>query len=215
MSEPTRRLSNVRIAAVSILAALLTAASGAVLAAPAMAAVTPQAASWCSDPTLTQPFAAWGDQNYYTLVRGQDDSGVNGDHWQLSGGASIVTTQLPDGTTGGVVDLPSGSEATSPAECVNATYPDARLMVDDITGDEGIEVYASYRDAESWGSPWGDPVDVGAINGGQGTWALSDPIDLPPPDTSDWELVKFTFVAGGASSEFQICDFYLDPYNKG
>jgi hypothetical protein len=214
MPHLTRRLSKhcCGLTAVGVSLVLSATVSG-VAATPAMA--DQAAGGWCSDPSLTQPFLAWGDQNYYTLVRGQGSSGFRGFGWRLAGGASAVATRLSDGSTGGVLDLPSGSTAVSPAVCVNSTFPDARMLVNDVTGDEGVEVYVSYRDTGAWGSDWSQPVDIGGVNGGQSGWALSDPVDLPAPGDTDWQLARFTFVAGGTSSEFQIYDFYLDPYGRG
>lgn len=197
------------LAAVSV-ALLLSAGASSLAAAPAMAN-----SSWCSTPELTQPFLAWGDQNFYTLVRGQDDSGFNGYGWTLTGGANVVDTQLYDGSTGGVLDLPSGSKAVSPAVCVNSTFPDARMMVNDVAGNEGVEVYVSYKPTNAWSSPWGPLVDAGPVSGGQSTWGPSNPVSILPPGGSNWQLARFTFVPGGTSSEFQIYDFYLDPYGKG
>lgn len=198
--------------AVATAGAALAASSGAgaLAATPTTAAVS----DWCSNQALSQPFVAWGDQNYFTQVRGQNNSGFTGSGWALIGGAGVVSTQLADGTTGGVLDLPSGSTAISPPACVNSTFPDARMLIDDVTGDEGVEVYVSYKEADSFG-PWSQPMDLGAVNGGQGAWALSDPVNLPAPPDDNWQLARFTFVAGGSTSEFQIYDFYLDPYSRG
>src|SRR3954462_13939162 len=65
----------------------------------------------CSAPTLTQNFLAFGDQKWYALAPGGTFSSPDGDGWQLSGGASIVSTTQYNGTTGGVLDLPSKAKA--------------------------------------------------------------------------------------------------------
>jgi hypothetical protein len=207
------RLRSSRLgAAAAAVGATLVLSAGASGPADAAGIAAP---AWCSNPVLTQPFLAWGDQSYYTLVRGQGDSGFVGNGWTMTGGARVVTTQLSDGTTGGVLDLPSGANALSPIVCVNSSYPDARMLVNDVSGDEGVEVDVSYLNMDSWIPSWTQPVDLGAVNGGQSTWALSDPVDLPTPADDGWQLARFTFAAGGTSSEFQIYDFYLDPYSRG
>jgi hypothetical protein len=210
MPHLIRRPRTARFVLTTVGLILLCIGVGGLAAARAQAAT-----SLCPNPPLTQPFTAWGDDNYYTLVRGQDDTGFTGAGWLLSGGASIEQAQLSDGGWGGVLDLPSGSEAISPPVCVNSTYPDARMMVNDVSGSEGVEVFVSDRDTSAWGTPWTALADAGNANGGQGSWSPSDPINLPAPATSDWQLARFVFVPGGVTSEFQIYDFYLDPYSKG
>ncbi|MBV8432641.1 MAG: hypothetical protein JO244_15865, partial [Solirubrobacterales bacterium] len=122
------------------LAAVLAAVSVLVTiaVAPAEAATSSVDTSGCSSPLLSQPFLAWGDSNSYMLVPGQTADDFNGQGWQLSGGAKVVTTQLSDGTTNSVLDLPSGSKAVSPVICVSSAYPTARAMVRNVKGAEGV-----------------------------------------------------------------------------
>ena len=58
----------------------------------------------CPNQTFSQPFIELGDANYYMQV-----SGPQG--WDLRGGAQVVQTTLPNGSSGAAVDLPSGSVA--------------------------------------------------------------------------------------------------------
>src|SRR5438874_1204907 len=96
-------------------------------AASAQAATSPaKETSQCKEPTLTQPFQDAGDNNYYVLAPGQTPGNFEGTGWTLSGGASIKTTTLADGSTGYVLDLPSGSKAVSPSFCVTSLYPTER-----------------------------------------------------------------------------------------
>ena len=105
-------------------------AIAAFAAAPASAATTnPLDTSMCSNPTLSQPFLSVGDHNWYTLMPGESADSFAGGGWTLSGGAKIVTTKLADGTTGSVLDLPSGLKAVSPVICVTSAYPTARTTV--------------------------------------------------------------------------------------
>src|ERR1700746_3017074 len=67
--------------------------------------------SQCVEPTLTQAFLYAGDTNLYTLAPGQVPDNFAGTGWVLSGGASIKRTTLEDGSTGNVLDMPSGSQA--------------------------------------------------------------------------------------------------------
>jgi hypothetical protein len=177
---------------------------GAVL--PAAAAASTVDTSGCSNPSLSQPFLAWGDANWYTLLPGESHDMFAGDGWTLTGGASVKTATLADGSTGQVLDLPSGSRAVSPVVCVTTSYPTARSEVRNVIGGEGVQFYVSYAGTATWDTP----KNTGQLHGGNGTWALSTPINLQPSG-SGWQLVRFTFVPGGKASDFQLYDFWVDP----
>jgi hypothetical protein len=192
-----RRFS--RLAAIAIAAAT-------VLALPSAAgAVTDP--SQCSQPTLTQPFTAWNDFNWYTLVDGQTPGSFDGTGWTLSGGARVVTTTLADGTTTTVLDLPSGSKAVSPTVCITSAYPTARTMVRNVKGSEGVFFYVSYAGT----STWNNPKNTGQVHGTGTAWTLSGAVNVQPSNVIGWQLARFTFVPGGNTSEFQIYNFYVDP----
>ncbi|MGO9972196.1 MAG: hypothetical protein ACLP01_05175 [Solirubrobacteraceae bacterium] len=165
-------------------------------------------AHWCVTPPLSQPFLSWGDQNEYAAVPGQWYDNFPGWRWTLTGGASVTTTTLQDGSTGEVLDLPSGSQAVSPVMCVNSSYTTVRTMVQDVTGNEGVEAYVSYLGNDGWSAP----IDIGNLNSQANSWAPSSPLGLQPGD--DWQYAQFTFIPGGQSSEFQIYNVYVDPYSK-
>lgn len=157
--------------------------------------------SSCTDPVLSQPFLSSGDAHNYTLVPGQDGNGFNGSGWTLSGGANAA---------GGVLDLPSGSKAVSPTICVTAEYPKARMMVRNVRGAEGVLFYVSYANTPSWTQP----KNTGQVHGTGTALTLSEPINLQPPNVSGWQLVRFTLVPGGKTSEFQVRDFWVDPFAR-
>lgn len=185
------------------LAAVLAVAA----AGPAMADTSTVDTSQCVAPALTQALLAEGDTNWYTMAPGESFDDFAGTGWTLSGGASIETTQLADGTTGQVLDLPSGAQAVSPPMCVDLTYESARTEVRDVTGDEGVGLDVAYEGTASWASP----TNVGTVNGQQSNWTLSDSVPLDPGATPGWQLIQFTFAAGGTSSEFQLYNFWVDP----
>jgi hypothetical protein len=83
----------------------------------------------CPAVAWSQPFIAYGDSNYYTLVPNGNFTETAGGGWQLSGGASIVAATLPNGTSGYALSLPAGSKAVSPSMCVDSTYADARTFL--------------------------------------------------------------------------------------
>jgi hypothetical protein len=185
--------------------------AAAFMAVPAqsMAATTTRVnTSGCALGQLSQPFLAWNDSNQYELMPGQAVNSFGGSGWTLTGGAKVVTTTLASGTTGSVLDLPSGSKAVSPAICVNTSLPIARTMVRDVKGSEGVGMYLSYDGT----STWSNPQNTGQVHSTLGTaWNLSGNINLQSQHGSGWEILKLTFVPGGTTSDFQIYNLYIDP----
>ena len=165
----------------------------------------------CSTPGLSQPFTSMKDNNYYTLAPGQSVDNFNGGGWTLSGGAAITTAALADGQTGSVLNLPSGSEAVSPPICVTSDYPTARTQVRDVVGGEGVQFYVSYDGTKSWVQPRG----TGQFHSEKNLWSLSDNLNLQPPNSPGWQIVRFTLVPGGKTSDFQVSNFWVDPRMHG
>lgn len=195
--------------------ALLTLFVGGVAAAPAMAgttatATTPPASldgTPCPALTFSQPFASLGDSAWYTMVPGESSDNLTGTGWTLSGGASIKTTKLADGSTGEVLDLRSGATAYSPAICIDEGFNEARTEVQDVKGSEGIFFYV-----QPWGTHgWGNAQNTGQVH--STGWNVSGQMNLNN-NTSGYELVRFEFTAGGNPnnpSEFQMYNFWVDP----
>jgi hypothetical protein len=170
--------------------------------------VTPVDTSSCADPLVSQPFLSAHDNHWYTLMPGEETGGFDGTGWQLSGGASIVTTTLADGSTASVLDLPSGAKAVSPTMCVTSAYPVARTMVRDVKGSEGVFFYVSYEGTKTWDTP----KNTGQVHGNKASWTLSGNVNVQPGKTAGWQPVRFMLVAGGTTSDFQLYDFYVDPH---
>jgi hypothetical protein len=181
---------------------LAVAATG-VAAAPAMADTTGPA---CSAPSFSTPFTAFKDKQLYTLAPGGtfDDPAAG---WSLSGGAQVVKTAQPDGTVNGVLDLPSKAQATSPVMCITSDYPSARMWVRNLVGAEGVFFYVSYNVNGAWTAP----KNTGQFHGDHQAWTLSKPMNVQPGKAPGWQQVRFTFVAGGNTSRFQVNDFWVDP----
>jgi hypothetical protein len=59
---------------------------------------------------------------------------------------------------------------------------------------------------------WTTPKNTGQFHGSGTAWTLSNPMSLQPSNVAGWQLVKFTFIAGGTTSRFQVDDFWIDPY---
>jgi hypothetical protein len=171
------------------------------------ATYTPPSTADCANPTVFQPFLSWGDSNWYAMVPGEALDNFAGTGWTLTGGATIKTTTLADGTTGAVLDLPSGAKAVSPEMCVGNGMPLARTLIRYGAGNSGNVSFT--------------PFDL-TTNKQMGTmglrttasWAVTPPVNVLPGAVSGWHIMQFTYVAGGTKSEFQIYDFGVDPRMK-
>jgi hypothetical protein len=184
-------------------------------AATTQAAATPVDTSMCSTPALFQPFLSWQDTNWYALAPGESADQFSGAGWVLSGGAKIVTTTLADGTTNSVLDLPGGSQAVSPTICLTSAYPEARMMVNDVTGSNGGNVAFSVSYAGTASAT--TPTQTGTFKttgnqGVSGDWALTDPVNLAPSATPGWQPMQVTLAPSGTKkADFRIYNLYLDP----
>jgi hypothetical protein len=205
------------------LAGLVAAVLAAVAVHPAPAAantpilpagstgIAPADTSACLNPTLSQTFLSSKDRNWYTLAPGQSPDGFTGAGWTLYNGANVASTQLQSGQPGSVLDLPSGAVAISPPMCVTSDYPTARTLVRNVIGAEGVQFYVSYAGTRTWEQPQG----TGQLHGEQNDWTVSNPVNVHPDHhAAGWQIVRFAFVAGGRTSDFQVYDFYVDPRMK-
>jgi hypothetical protein len=190
-----------RIAVCSTGLGLLIASAGTI---PAQAAVN---VSQCTTPEYSQPFLYAGDSNWYTLLPGESADNFGGAGWELSGGAQLVTTTLSDGSTGQVLDLPSGSKAVSPVVCVTSQYPTARGIVRNVNGSEGVFFYVEYAATNTWLNP----KNTGQIHGEHSAWTLADPVNLQPYNTPGWQPMRITLIPGGQTSDFEVYNLYVDP----
>jgi hypothetical protein len=162
----------------------------------------------CPGQTFSQPFAALGDANYYTLVQGSS-FGSPGEGWELHNGAAIVATTEPDGSSGGALDLPSGAYAVSPPVCVTLQYPTARTWVEGVKGLGGVVVGVYYAGSRPVGGP------VGLLTAPQGAgWQLSRPFQVRPQLAGAEEgvrEVRFVFASLGRGSDYRLSGLYVDP----
>jgi hypothetical protein len=189
-------------------------------AAPAAAATTGASSpntSSCTEPTLTQPFLAWGDSNSYALAPGETADRFTGAGWTLTGGAKIVVATLEDGTTGSVLDLPRGSAAVSPTICLTSDYPTARAMIRNVSGSNAGSVGFSVSYAGT--STATVPIQTGTFKttgsaGVTGSWALSVPANLDTSTTPGWQLMRITLTATGPK-DLQVYNLYNDPMMRG
>jgi hypothetical protein len=193
-----------------VLVVLVTAlAASPAVAKKASSTQAPVDTSACVNPQLSQPFLSANDTNWYTLAPGQTPDNFNGSGWTLSGGAQIITTQLADGQTGSVLDLPSRSQAVSPILCVTSDYPTARTMVYGTTK-KGITFSVAYAGTSSWGNA----MQTGTIEASGTGWSVSAPFSLQPGTLPGWQLVQFT-ITGDKKYDTQISNLYVDPRMRG
>lgn len=172
--------------------------------ASAMATNAGSDAAVCPGQTFSQPFEEFGDSNWYTLVEGSEFNG-GAEGWQLSGGAAVVDGIRPDGSSGGVLDLPAGAVAVSPAVCVTRDYPKARTWVDGVGGGGGVSVRVVYP-----GKP--DGVATGLLRDkDESGWTLSRQFNVKPQQ-ADGDVGEVRFVyTNKSSADFHVWGLFVDP----
>jgi hypothetical protein len=162
----------------------------------------------CAAQSFSQPFTAFHDFNYYKLVHGGEFNGPF-EGWVLKGGAHIIQTTRPDGTTGGVLDMPAGSRAIAPPVGVTLQDRTARVWVRDVKGAEGVDAKVAYPYTNSWQYP----QSVGHVHGQHTSWTLSTPFNVQPQIAGSKEglrIVRFVFDAS-ATDETQLFALWVDP----
>jgi hypothetical protein len=192
-----------------LVGSLLATAAFVFPGASAQAAVV--VTSPCDGAPLTQPFAPWGDENFYKLMPGGDFEGsLSG--WTLSGGARKISGSEPYGVTGHVgsssLYLPAGASAQSPLTCVDAAYPTFRFFArnDGLLGTVLVQVVYQVPLV-------GDvvvPVGVVALSG---AWSPTAPMltggAVAGALSGGTAQVALRFTALTGSS--QIDDIFVDP----
>lgn len=168
----------------------------------------------CGNPPASQPFAQFGDTNYYTPVPGGSfEAGTAS--WKLKG-ASVVSGNESFNVQGGSqsLSLPAGSSATSPAICTGNNYPSARVYVRNTgSSSSRLQVWATYPPILGL-LPL--KVSLGYITG-SGTWEPSKTLQmgfllntLGSVNLGE-TTVSFTFAPADSTGHWSIDDLYLDP----
>jgi hypothetical protein len=175
----------------------------AVAAAPAGAGVLVASAEDCDNGPVSKPFAAYGDQANYFLVPGGDFAG-DSSGWAFDGAAA----------GNGVLTVPSGASATSPAVCVGLEHPTSRFFVRKASGG----LLSSLRVDVLAETSVGLTVAVPVATIGAGSAFAPSPIvvnvaNLLPllPGEHTPMALRFT----GQGGTFQVDDVYVDPYGRG
>jgi hypothetical protein len=213
-SRPTaRKLIRKLGSAAGVCVVLLGLSSSPALAVNLAPETVSAALAACPGQTFSQPFTALGDSSYYTLVPGSEfNSPPEG--WELLGGAHVLSTTRPDGSTGAALDLPSGSVAVSPPVCVTLQYPTARIWTHTLEGRAGVTVSVAYAETKSESKP----REVTTLQSTQtGGWELSEPFNVQPQlggKSEETRQVRFIFAAGGSSTNTQLYGLYVDPWMR-
>jgi hypothetical protein len=162
--------------------------------------------------TYEKPFAPWGDNASYMLVRdGTFEGGAAG--WSLAGGAKVVTGNETffvhgAGETRSLL-LPAGSSATSPAVCMVLGQPKMRLFAIAPSGSGSMRVSILSRNLLGILSI----LDGGVVTAGsrwQPTPALSLlGSNLASPLWASWVQLRFRPIG---TSTLAIDDVYVDPW---
>jgi hypothetical protein len=192
------------------------ASAGAATTPPPVTPVVSASASICNTTaSLSQPFLAWKDSNYYDLVLGGDfETSVTG--WTLAGGAAVVAGSEPFAATGTLgahsMYLPAGSSVQSPYFCVTANEPSFRFFAKNDSALAGLVVEVVYQ------TPAGVAVafPVGSVTA-TGNWVPATAMPTGAAlavaaDKSGSAEVALRFVALLGPS--QIDDIFVDPHCK-
>ncbi|HME02830.1 MAG TPA: hypothetical protein VKG38_07325 [Solirubrobacteraceae bacterium] len=189
-----------------VLAGLTLAALSGILPLASAQAAT---AATCPGAALSEPFAAWGDTNSYSLVPGGNFEGsLTG--WTLSAGAKTVAGGEPNAASGNLgldaVQLPAGASVQSPPVCVSSSEHTFRFFV----RSEGKE--AKVNAQIIYGSVNGS--DPGQKTTATGTWAPSTIFHTGPLVAKALETSATVEVAlriTSLSGTARIDDLFQDP----
>jgi hypothetical protein len=179
--------------------------------------LAPSAFGACSYTGATQVFKPWSDPHNYVLAPdGGFESNASG--WSLAGGARVVpgneTHYLRAETDRNSLALPPGSSASSPPICVALDTPFLRSMVRN-TGDPRSRLRAevTYKllglvqtkvvTVMSSGSAWAPSAYISP------TLGLSTIVGTILPAS-----ITVTFRPLDSTGNWQIDDFYVDPYSR-
>ena len=177
----------------------------------------------CDLPTLSNPFAAFGDVDSYVLVPdGGFEAGASG--WSLSSGADVVSgnenSYVGSSSDSSSLSIPAGEVAVSPGFCVDQTYPTFRFFARQVSGGSELRVRARYYDGTTMRE-----VDLARLGGpkyANNKWVLTSKLDLASKidlltsgGRRDSLQLVFTSVPGpGGVGNWQVDDVYVDPYRR-
>ena len=166
---------------------------------------------------VSNPFTSWSDSADYALAPGGDfESGV-GD-WTLTKNANLTAGNQPyqihDTSGSNSLELPGGAVATSPAMCIDASYPYFRLFAKKLgSGKAGLKVKVLFLDQKNNSKD----SDAGEVKSDSNDWALTDSLKIGVTFDANYgggaAPVRFQFIAP-KDSTWRIDDLYVDPYAR-
>jgi hypothetical protein len=170
----------------------------------------------CPSATVSQPFKAFGDSDYYTLAPGATfESGAAA--WTLNTNTKVAGNEsffLNRSTDTTALQIKAGGQVVSPAFCVDGTMPTLRFVARKATSVSGqLKVELLYAD------PAGNykPVPAGALTSGTaneyGTWKPTPILKLYtalPMAVSQGTTVKVRLTAD-KGGDWVADDVYVDP----
>jgi hypothetical protein len=160
----------------------------------------------CQEPVIVNPFIGWGDYRDYVLAPYGDFENLALPGWTLEGGA----TALRNSSGQGILRMPSGSRATSPAMCVDLNYPTMRYFVRDVADDKSrLSTQVMYVDHETAYAPY----TVAKLDP-RPSWSLTEDIAIDPQRGGvdpGWRRVAFRLIAPKDVADIRVDDIYVDP----
>lgn len=178
----------------------------------AVFASTGAALAACSPPSVTTPFAQWGDSAQYFPVPGGTFQGSDVG-WSLQD-ATLTPGGSPFNLDGGASDqsltIDAQGSATSPSFCVDRTVTDVRFLAREA--DAGSDLKVDLLVA----TPAGDRVrSVGTVpDGSLPSWGPVAPLALRVVRLPGWvhRPAAVRLSVPGQTGRWQIDDVYVDPY---
>ena len=176
-------------------------------------------AAACATQPTTQPFTQFGDTNsYFVAPGGNFEPGQAA--WQLNGATIARGSEFYD-VSGNASDsqslaLKSGTDAISPAFCVDSTMPGFRFFARQSRPGPGtaVTVQALYTDAAGNAAQ----STVAVLPDGSGSnWTPTASLGLATllnvPFGQSWQ-VQLRFSVTNGPGQWQIDDVYVDPYRS-
>jgi hypothetical protein len=203
-----------RLRVVTLIAAL---ASLGLLAVPAGAFASNSILATCQTPSISTPFAQWGDNNDYFLAPGGSFEGTADQiGWTLSN-ATLTPGNEPFQVNGGgdgqSLTIAGGGSATSPFFCVDNTMSSLRFFAQQVSAGAGIRVQALVQTSGGVST-----VPIGHLfDGSMPGWAPTAPIAADNSGLADGQTlnVALQFTVRASAASWQIDDVYVDPYRSG
>jgi hypothetical protein len=212
-----------RRARIAVLGAFTATALFAALAPAADAGLLVASVPSCDNGATEQPFAGFGDQHDYSLVRGGDfESGAAG--WDVDG-SGVVADQEPwhVRSTGDIhaLKVGAGQTASSPTLCVGIEHPTMRFFAHRSGGGllaPASQLLVTARVETSLGAVVEIPVGAVSAATNGASWdptpALIVLPSLLPLLPGDHTPIQFRFTAVGTSA-WVIDDVFVDPHCRG